>query len=693
MKENLEHFVGSREVPQEDIIHMQQDKLVAVKSFCQQTKYSTYKETLLQNLRNKIAARKVRSKTKGALCGHLPSGVFHKQGEGMARQRNTAGEKTCRKTEIGWLHLSSNEYHQVRTRNGGGIRHATVEKTTTVAQILEMERTWRVEDFIIDVCNFKRNPIPLDETSSSDEDFSFSITEEDSQVTLLGSDSETDDFVPDLVDHGDSSDSDTGEQIHNFQIEPKPEKLKSLCEAVTTQSPGKSHHMHSTPTEIKNTSQHKLPKDLEVRLPDTDEADTVIWNPEEDLVRADGDDTVVITLNYINSEDLTHGQLWNADLNGLPMDGFLLPLSSANGLLTPHMQSIHEEAPQIAHRTVTVLSCTQDHGLNFIAQGLPFDSSNHLSPSTSGNPQSPCVSIRRTKVVDDLLAVFMDSSITNVTLKMNFVNENAVDDAGVSREVYIAFWEQFLERCEGETERVPRLRPAFCDAEWQAVGQIWVKCLLDHGVFPVRLSKAFILACIHGMDSVDVDIMITSFLNYLLPVERSAVEKALQGTMDENDEEDQLDLFTRMGSHFLPPKNNMQPAIETMAHKAILQESKYIMDCFSTPMAYTKKATGKRVVDLTSRVPKSSHSSLQRYVKNDDEKNPEKILRFCTGSFVICVDKILVCFNAETGLNRRPVTHTCGATLEVPCTYSSYPEFRTEFDNVLSSNYFEMDII
>ncbi|XP_042073485.1 uncharacterized protein LOC121813664 [Haplochromis burtoni] len=371
------------------------------------------------------------------------------------------------------------------------------------------------------------------------------------------------------------------------------------------------------------------------------------------------------------------------------------------------MQSIQEEAPQIA----------QDHGLNFIAQGLRLDSSNQLSPSNSGDPQSPLhVSIRRIKVVDDLLAVFMDSRILNVTLKMNFVNENAVDDAGVSREVYTAFWEQFLEQCEGENERVPRLRPDFSEAEWQAVGQIWVKGLLDHGVFPVRLSRAFILACIHGMDSVDVDILIASFLNYLPPVERSAVEKALQGTMDENDEEDLLDFFTRMGSHFLPPKNNMQPAIETMAHKAILQEPKYIMDCFSTPMARlqlklsdkesvlslyeTKKATGKRLVQLfettklmLSHGEQTTFNHLQRYVKNADETKAEKILRFCTGSSVICVDKILVCFNAETGLNRRPVAHTCVATIEVPCTYSSYPEFRTEFHNVFSSNYFEMDII
>lgn len=94
----------------------------------------------------------------------------------------------------------------------------------------------------------------------------------------------------------------------------------------------------------------------------------------------------------------------------------------------------------------------------------------------------------------------------------------------------------------------------------------------DRGVMPVRLSTSFILACIHGIDSVDGDILMTSFLDFLPPVKRSAVEKALQGTMEESDEEELLDIFTRMGSHFLPPNNNMKPAVETMAHKAILQE-------------------------------------------------------------------------------------------------------------------------
>ena len=112
-------------------------------------------------------------------------------------------------------------------------------------------------------------------------------------------------------------------------------------------------------------------------------------------------------------------------------------------------------------------------------------------------------------MVDDLVAVFMDSSILNLSLTMDFVNEKAIGDVGVSREVYTAFWEQFLEQCEGESERVPKLRPDFSEVKWQAVGRIWVKGVLEHGVMPVRLSKALILACIHGIDSVDTDILMS----------------------------------------------------------------------------------------------------------------------------------------------------------------------------------------
>ncbi|XP_054593176.2 uncharacterized protein [Nothobranchius furzeri] len=740
MEDDLEQFLICREVPKDDITRMKRDKVdkavlrimtdeqmskyitsygdrVAVLSFCEQTQcHSTNKETLLQRLKCKIGARKMKSKTRGSV-----SGTPDEPQSTMARQKNMAAEKTSRKVEIGWLHFGSNGYSQVRTNSGGGTRHATLAKTTTVAQIMELGKELffpdgrstkgPAEDFTFGICDFKKNKIPLDSTIGQMYEqtklklLRFYIctkegasTDHSSKEKGLLEDEEdgchSGDSITDLQDLSNSSDSDGGTQMQT-----RSKKRREILETETAQSPGPPHPFQSTPTDItsSNIGQRQNRSELSLPKPPFEEADTLVWDSDDDGV-------VVVNFNHFEGDDV----IQIAEVSGAPTQVIQLLAPSGDGLTGLDEQLfIREEAAQTAQL---------DSELN-----LPSDSSSQISSTTSssiaGNPQTMRrASICRIKVVDDLLAVFTDSSIMNVTLKMDFVNEKAVDDAGVSREVYTAFWEQVLEQCEGEMERVPRLRPDFSEAEWQAVGCIWVKGFLDHGVMPVKLSLAFILACINGIDYVDTETLMSSFLNYLPPIERSAVEKALQGTMEESDQEDLMDLFTRMGSHSLPPQNGMKSAIEMMAHKAILQEPKYIVDSFSTPTSHVKlklpdkdsvlnlyelkKPTGKRVMQLfeTTKVVLSQREQatfyhLQRYVKNADQAKAEKILCFCTGSSVICVEKIMVSFNAETGLNRRPVAHTCGATLDVPCTYSSYPEFRTEFDNILSSNYLDMDII
>ncbi|XP_046877352.1 uncharacterized protein LOC124468585 isoform X1 [Hypomesus transpacificus] len=329
------------------------------------------------------------------------------------------------------------------------------------------------------------------------------------------------------------------------------------------------------------------------------------------------------------------------------------------------------------------------------------------------------VKLRRVSIVQDVLNVFMDPKVLTVNLKMELKNERAVDSDGVSREVYSAFWEHFLEQCEGEDERVPRLQPDYSEKEWQAVGRVWLKGYLDHNILPIRLSPAFILACCQGVSSVDEELLMMSFARFLSVSERASVEQALQGNMDETAEEDLLDLFSRMGSHILPSKDNLQPVILTMAHKVLLQEPKFIIDCFhssihcihnAVPMSITKdsimelyeskRPTNKKVAKIIkpssenlNQQEQTALNHLLRYVRSTDQKKLEIFLRFCTGSTVLCKGTIKVTFNRLCGLSRRPVAHTCGAVLELPCTYSSYPDFRAEFDSILSGNCFEMNIL
>lgn len=326
------------------------------------------------------------------------------------------------------------------------------------------------------------------------------------------------------------------------------------------------------------------------------------------------------------------------------------------------------------------------------------------------------MTLRRVNIVKDMLNVFMKPNVLHADLKIVYANEKAVDSECVSREAYSAFWEHFLEQCEGEDERVPRLRPDYCEREWQALGRLWLKGYQeDHKIIPIRLSPVFILACCQGLDSVDEELLLESFTRFLSESERASLEKALQGNADETVEEDLIEIFSRMGSHCLPPKDSLRAAILTIAHKALLQEPKFIIDCFhssihNVPALKTKSSvmelyeskrpTNKKVSQmikpscesLTSQE-QTALTHLLRYVRSLDQKKLETFLRFCTGSTVLCKNTIELTFNKLSGLSRRPVAHTCGAVLELPCTYSSYPEFRQEFDNVLCGDCFTMDIV
>ena len=63
-------------------------------------------------------------------------------------------------------------------------------------------------------------------------------------------------------------------------------------------------------------------------------------------------------------------------------------------------------------------------------------------------------------------------------------------------------------------------------------------------------------------------------------------------------------------------------------------------------------------------------------------------MRFLTGATVICVDKTKVTFTSLDGFEGRPVAHTCEPYLE----YRNFREFRQEMNNILDSEFWEMDI-
>ncbi|XP_056451417.1 uncharacterized protein LOC130386499 [Gadus chalcogrammus] len=318
MEVDLENFLIARAVAQDKINHMKTDK-----------RHTPNRVTLLERIREKIGNRKM-LKTD---C-HTPS-----ESHGLSRKCNKSGEKVVRKIEIGWLHYSKPHYTQVRTRHGGGTRHTTVPKETTVEQVLETGKRLFFPNgsstkgpqhiFDFEVRDFKRNYIPLEETVGK--------LYESTKLKLLR-------FYICSKDKFSVED----------EIDSSTEDLEDLSTGSREQQP--------------NAPAHASPDSSVQSI-------AAISGPTEGFRRAS-----------IQSREL-------------------LPTAPAH--VSPD----------------SVQASTASYG------------------ATEGFRRA---SIRRINVVEDVLSVFMDSSIISLFLKMDFVNENAVADSGVSREVYTAFWEMFL---------------------------------------------------------------------------------------------------------------------------------------------------------------------------------------------------------------------------------------------------------
>lgn len=79
--------------------------------------------------------------------------------------------------------------------------------------------------------------------------------------------------------------------------------------------------------------------------------------------------------------------------------------------------------------------------------------------------------------------------------------------------------------------------------------------------------------------------------------------------------------------------------------------------------------------EMNNESEKQSFEFLKQFIKSLDRSSLKGFLKFVTGSDVLLKDqKISVTFYLVDGLARRPIAHTCGPLLAVPCTYQSYNE-------------------
>lgn len=317
-----------------------------------------------------------------------------------------------------------------------------------------------------------------------------------------------------------------------------------------------------------------------------------------------------------------------------------------------------------------------------------------------------------------MLDIFQDPCIMNCHIIVEMLNERGIAEkgkgSGVFKDALSLFWKDIYDSLMlGEGERVPFIRHDFQRHQWKALARILVKGFQVYQYFPVRLSKPFIVACLFGESAVSDEMLISSFMQYVSNDERTVVQECVNGEV-EIDDAQLIDLLSNFECKRVIQKSTLRQTVIEMAHKELIQRPQYVADCWKdivTSLAdsfptvesllylydhlapTTTKLLNTIDCEANTQEERDSLKFFKRYLKGLDSRMVSTFMRFFSGSDLMLFDSWQVTFTDVRGYARRPIAHTCSNMLELPSTYQSFPELREEFNNVLKSEDWEMDIV
>lgn len=625
---------------------------VSTVAFCRQATLSqqspSRKESILSRLRQRLSGAE----------GMPPKKRSSKWAE------NTNAKRKVRRIEVGWMDFDEEKerYKQVKSVSGGGTRHLSIDKDETVANIKLM-----AENLFF--------PKGFSKKNKSLSHYSTHI--ESSQI------------------HVDVSN--TVEELYN-QSKVKILRLYLCTTKKTGQLPSgvEGDHAISQPSvvDLTNNEQNQAGEDLLVESRNSE-------SPNHCGINDGASRSGYLELNDTLPWDglLTVGESEDSDVVFIISGDDRLDVSVDEPNLETLFPENEDDAP---HQTVD------------LSPVLPGEAS--VPDQALPEPQSCPVTliVRRGHCLTDLINAFKDPNIiaSEVNIKMRLPNgelEQGVG-SGVLRDCLTEFWMDFYDSCTlGVEVKVPFIRHDFQCEEWQAVARVFVVGWKQAGYFPVKLAIPFLEEVLYGSTTSSFK---DSFLLYVSQEERSVLLKALED-FNSVDTDELLDVLDAHECKQVPTKDTLLPVLAQIGHKVIVQAPMFVIKCWRPVVGSVagllppeglhnfiaqKKPTAKTVKELLNFPEEMTAAQstvsryLKRYIGEIDFNNLQLFLRFCTGSNLL--DKaILIEFIETTDFLRRPQSHTCGCVLKLPIGYYSYPDFRSEFNSILTSSMWVMDVV
>ena len=661
---------------------------IALKEFCKRNETSktknSRKESLLSNLRRKLYLRRGSESDDS-------SDSSKKKDKHVYGLENKNALKNTRKIEIGWMSIDTltNKQKQVRKKKGGGTRKLDIRKDATKEDIMELGK--RVF--------FPGGISPLGPA-----------TEFDFQVR---------DFTEEVIAHSDTVGNmykNTGMNILRFYLSTVPkgylpdladmEREEGDSDAVIVNPPENlPSEIFEQKEESMDTASNNMPR------PSTSSSELrneKISNNSSRPIASGSRPT-------LRSETVTNNTATGAS-------NLRKPDHHSEGMTIDDHKCIDR---QLSHTDTSNVDDDETPPLSSVASDSdedirfrPFATSTMLHDNDDTIPffSSLEMTIHRGMALKEILHYFkdphiLDKVITIVRILPNGEKELGEDTGGVFRDVIAEFWADFYDTCTlGRNTKVPCLRHDYGVEEWRAVSRFMIYGLQKEGYWPIQLGQILFSHGVMGKPVMDLK---SSFFDYVSESDKETLEEAFDN-FTSVDMEDLLEVLDSYGCRSVVSAQNVKMIILEIAHKELIQAPNFVTDCWKevfkevqykglldtdrlNQLYETLIPKTKQVVSMMKfQEDKAEHETakhLKRYVKNMDAQKLRKFLRFVTGSDLVVCREINVTFASMHGISRRPIAHTCSCTLELADQFQSFMDFRKEFDSVLSSDVWVMDIV
>ncbi len=328
---------------------------------------------------------------------------------------------------------------------------------------------------------------------------------------------------------------------------------------------------------------------------------------------------------------------------------------------------------------------------------------------SAGFMLGPTRIVDRNNIYEDVIDMYSEGEIVGeYPLMIKYKGEQAVDQGGVQRDMFSAFWaEVYSKLFEGCKTLTPLIQPGIDMTAFPIIGRVLSHGFLACGFFPVSIALPSLISMVLGPTvPIPVSVLMESFTDYISDFERNTLNSALKSNepLSADLHTNLISILSRFGCREMPTRANLPNLIEQIAlyefcakpsavlmliHSGIPATHKPFWETRSASdihsLFYRMTVTSAKVIamlefeDATNELELRVCSYLTTMIGNLGVRELILFLRFVTGASACIVPKIKVEFNALSGLGRRPMAHTCSSTLELPTAYKNYEDFYDDF--------------